>query len=164
MLPFLAIIPGVFAVLEKIIGPVLSSTAGQSILGAVIGHLSSNSPTVNGLLTAIEGVMGKLEDTKRLELQNEFNLLMSQIEVDKVEESKDSKTFTPRTTLFWGLSLITLVHLVIAELANILCLIHGQPLAPMDNITIIFLGGMLGLYHVTKTIEKVNSNQDNSDT
>lgn len=160
-MPLLMLIPGIFSILDRIIGPILSSSTGQGVLGAVIGHLASKSPTAQGLLEAIEGVTGKLEDSKRLDLQNEFQLLMAQIDVDKTEESKDSKTFTPRTTLFWGLSLITLAHLLIAEVANILALLHGLPLAPMDNITTIFLGGMLGLYHVTKTIEKVNSNQDN---
>lgn len=162
-MPFLALIPGIFTVLDRIIGPILSSGAGQSVLGAVVGHLASKSPTAQGLLEAIEGVTGKLADTQRLELQNEFQLLMAQIDVNKTEESKDSKTFTPRTTLFWGLSLITLVHLLIAEIANILCLFNGTPLAPMDNITVIFLGGMLGLYHITKTVEKVNSNQNSDD-
>ena len=159
-MPFLALIPGIFAILDRVVAPILTSSTGQGLLGAVIAHLSSKSPTVSGLLDAIEGVTGKLEDTKRLELQQEFQLLMAQVDVDKTEESKDSKTFTPRTTLFWGLSLIVLVHLTIAEVANVLALLHGQTLAPMDNITVIFLGGLLGLYHVTKTIEKVNSNQD----
>lgn len=159
-MPFLALIPGIFSILDRIIAPVLTSSTGQGLLGAVISQLTSKSPTAAGILAAIEGVTGKLEDTKRLELQQEFQLLMAQIDVNKFEDSKDSKTFTPRTTLFWGLSLITLIHLVIAEASNIMALIHGMPLAPMDNITVIFLGGLLGLYHVTKTIEKVNSNQD----
>lgn len=158
-MPFLALIPAIFTILDRIIGPLLSSSTGQGLLGAVVGHLASKSPTAQGLLEAIEGVTGKLADTQRLDLQNEFQLLMAQVDVNK-EEAKEGAKFTPRTTLFWGLSFIVLLHLLIAEVANILAMIHGQTLAPMDNITVIFLGGLLGLYHVTKTIEKVNSNQD----
>lgn len=152
---FFMLIPGIFTFLEKIVGPLLPAVKG-SIVSSVLG----SDGTHTGIMGAIQGVLGDIENEKVAAINEELKTLLGQIELNKLEESKDSKTFTPRTTFFWALAGVMIYHLAFAELANTVAWFHGAPFAPLDTLTVSLMFGLLGIYHVGKTIEKVNSNQD----
>ena len=151
------IIPGLFELLEKVIGPLIS-TQKSSIIAEVLGSDGSSG----GIIGAIEGTLGQIEDVKKIALKGEIDTLLKQAElnIDIPGESLFYKGWRP--FLAWGLSIVVLAHLSIAEVCNLIGWYHGGNLAPMDSITTALLFGLLGLYMGARTIEKVNSNADNN--
>ena len=154
---FLMLIPGIFELLEKIIGPIIT---GSGI--PILKMLATSGGTTTGIVSGLQGLIGNIESTKLAELKIELDSMLANVEVDKVEGAEESSFKSCwRPFLAWGLSIITLVHLTIAEVSNVISLIHGGTLAPMDTLDGILLCGLLGIYIGARTIEKVNSNQDN---
>lgn len=158
MLPLIMLIPSLLWTGAKYLGPIAAQHSDQ--LAGLFGKVLSNSPTGAKIVSAFESILGPIEDTQKQQLTAELDSMLGQIELDKLEESKDSRVFTPRTTLFWGVTAIVLYHLGFAELANTWAWCHGATLAPMDTLTGAIVLTCIGAYHVSKTIEKVNSNQD----
>lgn len=156
---FLMLIPGLFAILEKFVGPMIAGHA-SSIASKIMGLGSSiDSSSILGVL---ESTMGQIESVQKLEIKAELDTLLAQCAIQQVAESNPSFFRSGcRDTLEWGLSIVVLIHLIIVEAANIHALISGGVLSPLDTLTTTLLMGLLGLYGAAKTIEKFNSN--NSD-
>ena len=153
------LIPGLFTLLEKVIGPLLTSESKTSITGKIFGMAASLSS--GGILTAIESVVGNIESQQRIELQAQIQTLLGQCTVDQIEANSDTFfKYGWRPFLAWGLSVLVIIHLTIAEIANVLHMIGYSPgsIAPMDTLTTTLIFGLLGLYMSARTIEKVNTN------
>lgn len=158
---FLMIIPGIFELLEKIIGPVLSATANSTstITRGLLGLVGN--PSVGGILGVIEGAVGKLQDEQIVEIKAQLQVLLAQIDLNKTEEVSTSFFKSGwRPALCWSLAIITSVHFAVAEAFNI-AIAFGYSvgvLAPLDSATLLFIGSVLGIYMSARTVEKVNSN------
>lgn len=156
------LIPGLFTLLEKVVGPMLTSDARSSILSKVFG--GGFGGTASSLMDIITGTLGKLEDEKIVELKGELETLLANCQIDQTEaKSERFLNWGWRPCFAWGLSIIILFHLATAELANVLHMIGYNPgtLAPLDNMTLLIMSGLLGIYMGARTVEKVNTN--NSD-
>lgn len=154
---FLMLIPGIFTLFDRVLGPMLSGSSGA--LGAVTKVLTGGDATGSSIISAVEGIIGGIDATKKQELINELDSMLANVEVDKLETSPNSK-FTPRVAFEWALGTIVCVHFAFGEALNIWNVCHGMGFAPIDNMTLIFLGGLLGIYATTKTVEKMTANQD----
>lgn len=155
-------IPGLFSILEKIIGPLFEGHAA-SIAAKVMGI--SGNPTVQGILSIIEGTVGQLENQQKLELEAEIQTLLTQSQIDLVEAQSPSFFHGGwRPALAWGLTAIIISHLTLAEGFNIAIALGYSvgTLAPLDSITLSLMFGLLGLYMGARTIEKVNANSEDN--
>lgn len=152
---FLLLIPGIFELLEKIVGPLMSSTKGSIISGL----LGSNG-TIGGIMEAITGVLGNIEQEKIVEITAQVNTLLAQSQVNQIDAKANSIWHRPALVLEWGLVIIILYHLGLAEVSNSISFFHGYSLAPLDNLTAGLMFGLLGLYRGAKALETVNSNSD----
>lgn len=158
MLPMLLTIMSIFDIAVKYVGPIVTSSK-HTMLSGILGAITDGKGAT-GIIGIIESVIGKIEDAKKQEMSTEIAALLAQTEIDKIEAKEAFFDRGWRPALAWGLSIITVVHLVIAEFSNLLALYHGSSLAPMDTMTTILLTGLLGIYMTARTVEKVNSNQD----
>lgn len=163
---FLAIIPAIFELLEKIIGPMV--TGGASKIATGLLGISSN-PTVEGIMSVITGTVGQLENEKIVQIKAGVQILLAQVQLAE-DDNKSGSVFAHWHSLFcYGMTVITLSHFGLAELFNILISLncpHIGVLAPMDTATLSFIGLVLGGTMLGKTAENVNSNkahQDDSD-
>jgi len=155
----LMILPGLFSLLEKVVGPLLEGHAA-SIASKVIGLGSGASP--GGILGAVEGVVGTIAADKKIELMGEIKTLLAQAQLQDIDSNKESFfRWGCRDSLEWALSIIVVTHLAIIESYNILALLHGGTFQPLDSLTTALLGGLLGLYGVGKVAEKyINNDSD----
>lgn len=157
------LVPGIFELLEKVIGPMLTSTAASSIAKGVIGLGSSAS--ASGVLGVIEGAVGKLEDAKVTQIHDELQTLLAQCQLIQSDSKSGSIVGNWHAVFCFGMSVICLTHFAVAELFNILVSLHVSNIgliAPLDTAALAFMGGVLGVGIGCKTVEKVNSNSDQS--
>jgi len=77
------IVPGIFELLEKVAMPVLDAVKPE-LSGNIITSLLSGKG-VSGVMDAIEGTMGKLEVTKKAQIQAEVSTLLAQANLEAVE-------------------------------------------------------------------------------
>lgn len=151
----LLILPGLFELLEKVVGPLLAEHKG-SIISSILG----SNGTLEDIMSAISGTLKDVESEKLEEIKAEVATLLAQTEINKIEAaSNDFLSRDWRPMLAWGVSILILLHLSVAEGYNIYCMVKGYALAPLDTITVSLMFGILGLHIGAKTIESVNSNQ-----
>lgn len=155
----LLLLPGLFTLLEKVVGPMLAGNSG-SIAQKIMG-LGSGA-TLSGVMGVITGTLGNLEDTKRIEIQAELGLLMEQCKINETDATSSDSFYYKgaRPFIFWGFGIITLFHCLMAEMYNNLIAIgyNVGHLAPMDNMAWYMLGGLAGIWAISRGIEKVNAN------
>jgi|ERR1700733_5299355 len=152
----LLLIPGLFTLLDRVIGPLFTNSHRGAITSALFS--GGFTGTLDSLMSIITGTIGQLESAKIAEIRAQAAILISQAQIEQIDAAKgDFFNFT-REMLAFGLSVLVLVHLTIAEIYNLFELYLGQPLAPMDTMTTILLCGLLGIYMGSKTVETVNSN------
>lgn len=157
---FLMLIPGLFELLEKLVGPALTSVGKSSIITSIFGGAWDG--TAGGLTNIVAGVIGGLQNEKVEEIKAQVASLLAQAQInDKEPEVFFYRGWRP--CLAWALSIIVATHLFLLELGNILSMFNittvGQ-MAPLDNMTLILLTSLLGIYMGARTVEKVNSNAD----
>lgn len=158
MLPLLALIPGLLFTGAKYVGPLVMDH--QAVLETGLKDLLLKSPTGAKIVSFFESVIGPIADDKKEQFTLDLDSMLGNLQVDTIEAEEPKKD--PRRFLFWGLDTIVLLQLGMAEVSNLLALYHGQPLAPLDSMTIVLLGTLLGAHLGSKVVEKVNSNQDNN--
>ena len=147
----LLLIPGLFSLIEKFIGPMDKAGKG-SILTTVLGSNGS----VDSIMDAIKGAVGEMDKAREDELKAEVSMLVSQADLNK-QNSQSEHAFVRdwRPALAWGLVILVLVHLGTAEFYNLYCMFKGYALAPLDTLTVTLMFGILGLHISTRTLEKV---------
>lgn len=154
---FLMLIPGLFTVLDRVLGPLFTSGAASSIVSGIVGGKTGG--TLGGLLGLVEGAVGKIEDSQLAEIKAEMETLLAQQQLNTIDAVSPSFFRNGcRDTLEWGLSIIVLIHCGLVETFNILALLNGGTLQPLDTMTTFILMGLLGIYATTKTIERFQSN------
>ena len=135
-----------------------AGTIASKIMGAG-ADLSSS-----GILGIIEGTIGQLESEKKLEIQAELDTLLAEAKIDE-EDNKSPSFFRSgcRDSIEWGVGIVFIYHAALVEIANTCAWIHGGTINPLDTLTATILGGLLGIYGISKCTEKFNSNNsDNS--
>lgn len=159
---FLMLIPGIFSLLEKIIGPLIFSQK-SSISSGVISAIMSGQG-LEGILKAIQGVTGTIENAKLEELKIQLDSLLAQCKINEIEAASDSRFKSWwRPFLCWGLGINIVAHSTIITLIDILQLFGYNPptLTPLDTITLTLMSGVLGLGIATRTIEKYTDTTGN---
>jgi hypothetical protein len=109
-------------------------------------------------MSIITGTLNTLEDTKRLEIQAQLQILLGQIELNKQDAQAESWIQRLWRPVFaWGISINILLYLYISLSFNILhsAGIHTGLLAPLDPIEWYIMGGLLGLYISARSMEKI---------
>lgn len=151
----LMLIPTIWSVLERVLGPVVSNTSG--LFGSVISAVIS-SPTVGSIIKAVETSIGTLEDTKKTELQAQLEIALGQIDLDKIDaQSNRFIQWGWRPCFAWGIGLNIILHYSVVNIVDILnSLFHlGISQIPqMDNMALALMTGILGLYMGARTVEK----------
>lgn len=151
------ILPGLFELLEKIVGPLLIPQK-TSIISGLLG----SDGTAGGIMGVIGGVLGKMEDEKVAEIKAQVEVLLAQVQSNELQmESKSSFWRNPRLFFEWILVAIGTIHFSFCEIINIAYAYkNGVALAPLDTATLFFMGSMLGIYVTAKTVESVNYNNN----
>lgn len=152
------IIPGLFELLEKVVGPLFTSGAKTSIVSGLVGSAVKDS---GGLMGIITGALGKLEDAKVAEIKAGVEILLAQTQVIQSDTNSKSIFSSWHAIFCFGMTFITLTHFAVAEAFNILVALHFDNvgiIAPMDTATLFFIGSVLGITMAGKTVERVNSN------
>lgn len=153
---FFMLIPGIFELCEKILGPVLSTaSAASSVVKAV-----ATNPTVSGIMSGIEKAVGSVTDAQRLQIQGELQTLLAQAQLDSQESAKSSFFYSgPRPTLFWGLVASLLMSVLVEPSINYILGFFGiSGPAPfvLSPIVITLLSSLCGIFMVGRTVEKIN--------
>jgi hypothetical protein len=158
---FLTLLPSLFGLITRVLGNTFTEIHRSSIIDGILGlgsNLSSNS-----VMGVIKSVLGNIEDSQLLEIKAHVETLLAQVDAyNKSPEGFLNKGWRP--TLAWGLSVIVLFHLSFCELLNVLAAFNiytPGSIAPLNTITVTLIFGLLGIYTAARTVEKVNSNQDN---
>lgn len=158
---FLLLLPGLFTLLEKVVGPMMEGQAG-SIASKVMAL--GNSVSSSGIMSAIQSVIGNINDQQRLELNAELQVLLANCAINQTEASSNESFFYkgPRPTAFWVFLGLAGIHCAFAESFNILHALGYQVglMAPMDNMAWYMLGGLAGIWAIGRSVEKVNSNNN----
>lgn len=158
---FLAFLPGLFTLLDRVLGPLFSSVTKSSVLTSVL-----SGGGLAGVLAAIEGSVGKLENAQIEQIKAGIAELEAQTSVIKSDTESKSLFSSWHAMFCWGMSIITLSHFAVAEVFNIMIALgfgdYVGRLAPMDTATLAFIGGVLGLTMAGKTVERVNANTDDN--
>lgn len=162
MLGILSIIPGIFSIIENIIGPIFSATHKSSILSSIFSGGWDGSS--GGLMGIIQNTITGIEAPQLAEIKAQVETLLAQSAINQVDAKSESFLNRGwRPTFAWGLVIIILFHLGLLELGNILSMFQiytvGQ-MAPLDTLTTAFMFGLLGIYTKCRTDEKLNSNAD----
>lgn len=154
---FLMLIPGIFELLEKIVGPLLSSQKGS-----IVSSILAGSPTAQGVIGAIEGVIGNLESSKQAEFKAQLETLLAQSHTNDIEaQSEHFFNSGWRPFLAWGLGLNIVAHATIISFIDVLQLFGYNPplLTPIDTITLSLMTSLLGIYMTARTVEKYSDSQ-----
>jgi hypothetical protein len=160
-MPIIAVIGGILSFIESLIGvitPATRSTLGTGILGSIVG-----GGGVTGVMGVITSVLGNLENEKVELIKSNLEVALAQIDENNKEESKANFFMSGwRPTLAWGLTIVVVMHCSIIEIINILG-VFGLPrvlVNPLDTITVSMITGLLGMYGISRTVEKYNGNAD----
>jgi hypothetical protein len=158
---FLALIPGLFTLLDRVLGPLFTDVTKSSVVTSIF-----SSGSLGGVLGVLTKSLGSIESAKIEEIKAGIAELEAQAGME--EKDVDSKSiFASWHAMFcWGMSIILLVHFASAELLNQLVAWHVASvglLAPLDTATLTIACLILGGSMAGKTVEKVNSNNSDSD-
>lgn len=152
------LIPGIFTVLEKIVGPVLE-VVKPSLGSNIIASLMSGKG-VRGVISAIEGSLGKLDDIKKAQLEAELQTMLGNIEVDKIEATSKSRFDSGwRPYLAWGVSTALLMSILLEPTIRWVMGCFGLELPvpfELSPLVIGVLSSLLGTHIVSRTVEKLN--------
>lgn len=163
MPPLALLVPGILWLFEHVVAPVAAEHLPS--LTAKLGSLALGS-SASTIIQTIEGVVGKVEDAKSQELKAKLELMLGQIEINKIEASSASLFIAgARPFLFWGLSIILISHLAIwnlVETLNSLCGLHLTQVGQLDSMTMGLLSSLIGIGVLSRTAEKISGVARNS--
>ncbi len=163
MPPIAMLIPGVLWLFEHVVAPIAEEHLPT--LTAKLGALAATSGA-SDIISTIEGVVGKVEDSKLAALQAQISLLLEQAKINEVEAASASMFIAgARPFLFWGLSILLLVHLTlwnVIDALNSLVGTHITQIGQIDPITLSLLSAILGIGIVSRTAEKIGAVARNS--
>lgn len=152
---FLALLPSIFSLFTSMVGPFLSHEVQQHITATVAA--AGDSLTKTGLIKAITDSVGEVEQTKLDEFSKQLDILMDAQQNQAFEDSPEGLFYKGwRPFVCWGVSILVIIHLTIAEIYNLVQLYHGHNLMPLDSLTVILMTSVLGIYMTGRTVEKIN--------
>lgn len=160
MLPLVLIIPAVLTILEKVLGPLVNKTG----LIAGLSNIDLSKGFVGGIMSVVESVMGNLKDDKKLELQMELESLRGQLQLNFIDaQSETFFKYGARLVIFWGLGINLVVHYTVVNCIDIVNSVFDKDIGqipPFDNMALIIISGLLGLYMAARSIDKYNVTKD----
>lgn len=144
---FLLLIPGLFTLLEKCLGPILTMTHKSSIITSIIGGFDGSS---SGLMGIIEGAIGKIEDQKKLELQAEVETLLAQSKIEEIEaQSPHFLAWAARPCFEWIILLNIGFHYTLVSAIDTYNFFMGttDTVHALDPMALAICLSLLGIYH-----------------
>lgn len=151
---FLSLLPMLWDVFEKVGVPIASNLLPEAT--KAVTALTSSSRTASGILGAIEGVVGRFEDEKRLQLNAELQSLLSQIQLDS-DEILSSKPWymIPHAIAEMAADIYIATGFVICTLHMVLWMFDlNVPFSGYDNITVGIALSFSGLLKTYKALTK----------
>lgn len=156
---FLMLVPGIFEVLEKIIGPLITSNS-VPILASITGHLVSGKvkDMASGILGDLEGVVGQVTDEKKLLIKTQLDSILGQIQIDTVEAQSESRFDSGwRPFIGWVCGLALAMSILVEPTVNYLAgwfNTIAPPIFELSPIVMSLICGLCGIYVIGRTVEK----------
>lgn len=156
---FLLLIPGIFELLEKVIGPLIT-TNSVPILTSITSHLGSGKvkDMATGIIGDLEGVVGQITDEKKLELKTQLDSILGQVDIDKLEAVSESRFDSGwRPFIGWVCGLALAMSILVEPTVNYLAgwfNTIAPPIFELSPIVMSLICGLCGIYMIGRTAEK----------